>query len=110
MGLRSNIIPLEEQLWVVDSLLRAAGRTSEDREQAVIIGTLKAVHASITARLDRPRSMPLGDLERAMRQAVERKGRGNYEPRDLAAIAHAAIRHWPHIREALEWYGEETAE
>lgn len=111
MGLRSNVLPLEEQLVAIDGLLKKYGpRARRNPDDANVCAVLKAVHANIKARLECPRSLPLGELERALKQALRSKTGIGYEQRDLAAIAHAVIQRWPHIREALEFYGERTAE
>lgn len=111
MGLRSNNIPLDEQIRMVDSMLQRFGpRKGHTQEQQALATVLKAIHANLVARQQHPRSLPLGELERALDRAVQSKSALGYEIRDLANIANVVIRRWPHIREALEWFGEETAQ
>jgi hypothetical protein len=73
---------------------------------------LKAITADLRAQQIFPRSLPLGELERALEsmKAAKPAGLPGYPQDKMAHVANIVIHRWPFIRQALEAFGEETAE
>jgi hypothetical protein len=72
---------------------------------------LKAIAADLRVRVDMPRSHALGVLARGIESARRTKGaRGGYDPGMLIALAQTLINKWPTVSQALESFGEESAE
>jgi hypothetical protein len=71
---------------------------------------LKAVLADLRARAIFPKSQPLGELERALVKMKESKTALGYETGQMIAVTGVLVNKWPFIRQALEQYGEESAE
>lgn len=110
MALRMHT--LEEKLAVIDRLIvetRDEAR-SGSVEGADIHSILKDIATELRARLELPRSQTLGAMERALFQVVRSKTSLGYDETKLVAVANVVIHKWPTIRQALERYGEESAE
>ena len=74
---------------------------------------LKAIAADIRARQIFPRSMPLGELERAlkaMKDALPPGPGASYPADKMAYVANVLINRWPFVQQALESFGSESAE
>ncbi len=111
-------IELEDQLRAIDAMIvelrRSAGIRVADgpshEEARVRYEVLKAIAADLRGRLDRPRSLALGEIERAIRRMLATKGPLGYADGQMLALASCLTRHWPFVRQALEHYGEASAE
>jgi hypothetical protein len=107
---------LEEKLAVVERAIvtqRRFGTTGlNSREAEDQFSVFKALAADIRARLDRPRNLALGDLERGLKKIEETGGdnASGYDPAALIAVGNLLIRHWPFVQQALEHFGAESAE
>lgn len=72
---------------------------------------LVAIAIDLKGRQDLPRSAARGEMERSLQRAVAGKDEaGNYTDKDLRFIANTVIQYWPTISQALEQFGEESAE
>lgn len=72
---------------------------------------LKAIAADLRARQQLPRSNALGALERELvRLKASRDARGSYDAGRAAEMANIVVSRWPTISQALEMFGEESAE
>ena len=98
---------IEEQIERARDFVRGAPPDSGAHRQFEI---LKAIAADLRARADLPRSNALGELERAIDRAVRSKTDLGYDRGKLIAIAETLIGKWAFISQALERFGEETAE
>lgn len=101
---------LDEKLEVIEMLIRA--HRVHNGVSAHTSNVLKAIALDIRARQEFPRNVALGELERTLRwmkDTRDLKVQG-YEPGKMAAVASIVINRWPLIQQALERYGEETAE
>ncbi len=111
MGLR--LFTIEEKLAIVRADIvrqRSAARRPGSAEQRHY-EILKAVAADLQARLELPRNNALGDLSRAMERMVQSKtALGYYDVEKMAQVANVVISKWPIIIQALEQFGEESAE
>lgn len=74
------------------------------------VDILKSLAAELRARLDIPRAISLGELERALLNMKRSKTPLGYDRNKMAAVTEVLIKHWPFVRLALEHFGEETAE
>lgn len=111
-------IELEEQLRAIDEMIVELKRSATARvadapafeATRLRYEVLKAVAADLRARLDRPRSLSLGEIERAISKMTASKTRLGYEEGKMLHVCSTLVRHWPFVRQALEYYGEESAE
>ena len=111
-------IELEEQLRAIDEMIVELKRTATARvgdapafeASRLRYEVLKAVAADLRARLDRPRSLSLGEIERAIAKMAASKTRLGYDEGKMTHVAATLVRHWPFVRQALENYGEASAE
>ena len=74
-----------------------------------------SVLADLATRAEYPRCNTLGQLDRALTTLVtfrnrEEKDLGGYDKGQLIALAMLVISKWPTISQALEQFGEESAE
>jgi hypothetical protein len=71
---------------------------------------LKSIAEDLRSRQDMTRSNPLGELERQLRAVVGSKTSLGYSATTLQAVGNAVVNKWPFISQALERFGEESAE
>lgn len=72
---------------------------------------LKSIAADLQGRLELPRNNALGDLSRSMERMVQSKTElGYYDVERMAQVATVVISKWPIITQALENFGEVSAE
>lgn len=111
-------IELEDQLRTIDEMVvelksgaikRVADGPAHETAR-LRYEVLKAVAADLRARLERPRSLSLGEIERAIRKMTDSKTRPGYEEGKMIYVAATLVRHWPFVRQALEHYVEASAE
>jgi len=106
-----HTLSIEDKLAVVEAVIRSMrpnGR--QDPEAARSYEALKAVAADLRARLEHPRSNALGSLGRALAAVKASKGPLGYDQGKLLQVANIVINKWPTISQALEQFGEESAE
>ncbi len=111
MGL--HLFTIEEKLAIIRaeivqhrSVPRRPG-SAEQRQHEI----LKSIAADLQARLELPRNNALGDLNRAMERMVQSKtALGYYDVEKMAQVANVVISKWPIIVQALEQFGEVSAE
>ncbi len=111
-------IELEEQLRVIDEMIVELRRGAMDRvgdgpsheATRVRYEVLKAVAADLRARIEKPRSLALGEIERAIAKMTASKTRLGYEEGKMLHVAAMLVRHWPFVKQALENFGAESAE
>ncbi len=90
-----------------DDARRAGPGTALHRQYEV----LKAVTADLRARQQLPRNNALGALEREIiRMKAARLASGAYQPNHAMEMANVVVSKWPVISQALERFGEESAE
>jgi hypothetical protein len=90
----------------IDQLRRAGfpPRSAQQRHYK----TLCAILNDLRAR-QLPRSLPLGELERALEKVKASKS-PHYDQGQLLHVAGILIQRWPFIQQALEHFGEEVAQ
>lgn len=72
--------------------------------------TLKAIAADLRARQDLPRNNALGALGREIVRVKASKTALGYSEGHMIELANILISKWPVVRQALEAWGEESAE
>ena len=105
-----KIISLEQKITTIDKMLdtlREAGVRSQDPEQ---FATMAAIAADLRGRQQLTRSQTLGELTRALGRLERSKTALGYEAGRLVEVANLLISKWPTVSQALEQFGEETAE
>ena len=98
---------IEEKIEVVERLIVSLRhqRNGAAMEQADI---LRAIAADLRSRGDLPRSLALGELERAIAR-IKRSHTGlGYSDTAMRAAAETLVNKWPTVRQALEKFGEES--
>ena len=109
-----RIIPLEEKLAAVMSAaddarrqFRPPGSMAQKRYEI-----LKAVAADLRQRQELPRNQTLGELTRRLQimKDAPRTEAGHYDHGQLVGVANFVISRWSTISQALERFGEESAE
>ena len=71
---------------------------------------LKSIGADLQARRELPRNNALGDLERRLAQVARSKTALGYDRNQMAELANVVINKWSVISQALECFGEVSAE
>jgi hypothetical protein len=109
MALR--IVSLEDKLAALELVLdrartgyRPPGSDAQRHYEA-----LKALGSDLRARIEFPRSNALGELTRALERMIESKVR-HYDDIRMIHVANVLINKWPTVSQALERFGEESAE
>lgn len=87
-----------------------AARRSPGSEAHRRYEVLKAISNDLRGRQQLPRSNALGELERAIQRAIGSKTALGYDAGRLADIANVVVNKWATISQALEQFGEESAE
>lgn len=107
-----HVITLEEKLAVIDAVLDdLRPKARADRRLMALYEPLQAIAADLRGRQELPRSQALGELHRALeRMKASKTSLGNYDQARLAEVANVVVRKWPTIQQALEQFGEESAE
>lgn len=108
MSLRDDLIPNEEKLRAISSLLDDL-RISKGRSDPDYIA-LKSIASDIKSLIELPRSNPLGEIERALQRTHASKTALGYDTGQLSSVAYTVMKHWPIVRQALEHFGEVSAE
>lgn len=99
------IFTAEQKLIALQRLIRdikSAGATPPD--------VLKAIAADYEARADVNRGRALGELSRALIKVSRSKTPLGYSTTSQVTAAQQLIRWWPTVQQALEMFGEESAE
>lgn len=106
-----HVITLEEKLAVVEKAITDLRKKArQDPVHRQNSETLKAIAADLRARIELPRSNALGELTRALTLAKAKKTALGYEHNWMIYVANIIIHKWPTISQALEQFGEESAE
>lgn len=71
---------------------------------------LKAIAADLRARQQLPRNNVLGSLERELEQMRRSRTALGYDQGRVMELANIVVSRWPVISQALEQFGEESAE
>jgi len=92
----------------IDQLRRARREPGSDQQRHY--KTLCSILNDLRAR-QLPRSLPLGELERAMeRLKASKTALGGYDRGQMINVIGVLIQRWPFIQQALENFGGESAE
>lgn len=113
-----NLSTLDQKISAIDQLIvmvreGMSGRSGLTTAEIEHYEALKAIGADLRARQRMPKNNALGALERelVLMKAGKPAGRGaSYEQARMNQVANIVISKWPVIRQALEKYGEESAE
>jgi hypothetical protein len=106
-----HVLTLEEKLAVVQSAINAVRKKARlDPVAKKNFEALKAVAADLEARIAFPTSNTLGSLRRGLELVKQSKTALGYDQGRLLHVANIVISKWPTISQALEQFGEESAE
>ena len=109
-----KVYSVEEKLRVITEVMvserRKASENGTSARGALRYEVLQSIAADLRARQERTRSNPLGDLERHIVAVRASKTSLGYNNIRLIALAEALIGKWPFVSQALEHFGEESAE
>jgi hypothetical protein len=107
-----HLFTIEEKIDAIEAELkwsRSARREPGSREQRHH-ELLKAIAADLRARQTLPRNNALGDLSRTLEKMKSSKTALGYEQGKMIEVANVVVSKWPVISQALELFGEESAE
>ena len=111
MSLKTFMISLDDKIRVIDRVIAEARRDAKvDDAIAERLPALKSIAADLEARREYPRSHALGELERILDRVLRSKTANGYDENQLNNLARHIINRWPFISQALEQFGEESAE
>lgn len=85
---------------------RRAPGSAEHRHYEI----LKAISADLRGRQQLPRNNTLGEIERALDQLKQSRTPEGYDTGQMIRFANLLVNKWPTISQALEHFGEESAE
>lgn len=108
-----HLFTIDEKIEAVEAEIERARqfRKEQGTEMRRHYDVLKAVARDLKARQVYPRSNTLGSLQRQVANAVKGKVQnGGYREGHLVEIGHTVMGRWPTISQALEQFGEESAE
>lgn len=103
-----NGFSLDDKICLLDDYLfdmRKTGRRYSEEHQI-----LASIAKDLRARRDFPKNNTLGSLEREIASVLASKKVGGYDHGRLVHLGHMVVSRWPTIAQALERYGEESAE
>ncbi len=103
---------LAKQIAAIEKVivsLRASGARSS-AEDSDVFEAVKAIAADLRARQNLPNSNALTELERVLFRMRTSKTALGYDDGKMIAVANVVVHNWPTIRQALERFGEESAE
>lgn len=103
-----HLMSIDEKIEAVERVILLLRATNS--QPPGTLENLKAVAADLRARQELPTSNALGELERALFRVKQSKTGLGYDEGKLIAVANTVISKWPMIRQALEQFGEESAE
>lgn len=103
-----HVYSIDEKLAAVERQIVRAKRFQSAHDTDL----LKAVAADLRARQDLPRNNAFGSIERAIKNVKATIGTEphGFEQDAMFKLARTIIQHWPVIAQALERYGEISAE
>lgn len=108
MTLKVDLIPNERKKIALAEVTDAM-RANRGRHDPTYLA-LKAVMADLHGRMELPRSNTLGELERSLARLEASRVGQSYDSGQLQALAQTLMKHWPTVRQALEQFGEVSAE
>jgi hypothetical protein len=111
MSLKTDLVSNEEKLRVLGSVIDdlCARKKSSVRDDPDFFA-LKSIAHDIKSRMELPRSNTLGEIERALQRTEASKTAIGFDTGQLSNVAYTIMKHWPVIRQALEHFGEVSAE
>lgn len=111
MGLKSSMLPLDEQIRIVDFLMknlrvgsRAGNMISSENYEG-----MKAVATWLQARQGIARNDTFIEIERVIHQVARSRTSLGYDEGQMVNLAHVVLRRWPTIAQALENFSKEEA-
>lgn len=111
MGLKTNMVPIADQIRVVDAImknLRVGGRAG-NVIAAENYEVLKGVMVGLQARQGIAKADTIVEIERGL-DAVKRSQTAlGYDEGQMVALAQTIIRRWPTLQQALEQFEKEEA-
>jgi len=112
MSVKTATISLDDKLAVTETLIRAFRDRARngDQNSILIYESLKSIAADLHARQAFPTSNALGELRRKIERVQASKTALGYDEGRLTDLANHVINKWPFISQALERFGEESAE
>lgn len=108
MSLKIGLISNEEKKRALSAALDDI-RIADGRNHPDYLA-LKALMGDLIGRMELPRSNVLGEIERALQRTHDSRTALGHDSGQLASVAYTVMKHWPVIRQALEHYGEVSAE
>lgn len=108
VSLKIDLISNEEKLRAIGDLLDDIRKQTGRDDPSYL--AMKAVARDLKSRLELPRSNTLGEIERALERTSRSRTALGYDEGQLQQVAYTVMKHWPVIRQALEHFGEVSAE
>lgn len=103
-----QIVTLQEKIDAIEAIVVDLRKGGMRKTRASEI--MKAIASDLNARAEFPRGHALGTIRRQLVKLKESKTPLGYEATSMIALANIVIHHWSTIEQALEQFGEETAE
>lgn len=108
-----RVISIEDKIAVLDKVInivrkwdRSPGSEAQQQYEA-----LKSLAVDLRGRLEAPRSQTLGELTRLLQKMKDAPRDNGFYSRDyVTAIVNTVVSRWGTISQALELFGEESAE
>lgn len=107
-----ELFSIEEKIEIIEQVIdvarraaRPVGSPAQRRYQV-----LKAIAADLRGRQQLPRSNALGALWREVEKVKQSKTDLGYDAGRLQQLAHLLVSKWPTVSQALEMFGEESAD
>jgi predicted esterase len=107
-----NLFSIEDKIAVIEAEIAEARQFRREPGSPMQrhYQILKAIAADLRARAEHPRSNALGALERELTRLRSSKTALGYDQGRIIELATLVVSKWPTISQALERYGEESAE
>lgn len=105
-----HVMSIDEKVEAIERVIVMARENGVRSSHPDFFDTLKAIAADLRARQELPRNNALGELERAIARMKNSKTDLGYDERLMVAVANVVINKWSTIQQALENFGEESAE
>lgn len=107
-----GIFSIDDKIAALDVEIKEARRGRREPGSALHrqYEVLKAIAADLRARQQLPRNNVLGSLERELEQMRRSRTALGYDQGRVMELANIVVSRWPVISQALEQFGEESAE
>jgi hypothetical protein len=106
MGLK--VFNIDDKIAFIERL--ATDLRKSGQRQSRDYSLLSTIAKDLRARRDFPRNNTLGSLEREIGTVIASKNDAGYDHGRLIHLGHMIVSRWPVISQALECFGEESAE